>query len=360
MTLPMRRRWPLGWKHWGTSSDPETLLSAVNRHPTKDVEPVSAAPSPFVAATHQPAPLPEPEEALALVRRLLQVPMSLRRFTVTPAVAAGTHRVDAHLLNLLVGAGLPAAGRNGEQLFDGYDIGNAALHLGRTSVQRRAIRTWGAALRAGTVDRRARSLELFSTCPAPGHSGPCRYDVLQPGGTRRRVQVASEGEAELWAATLPPPLASPDLPDDLTDLLHELDCVEFFLLPEVIRWDHELMWRTGMGDCGVIADWLVGAGRHRGYQTRFSFGLLTAAPYSTPHCWAEFQVDGRWVAVDPVLVRAMTRWGGLDEDDFPAHVSIDPIVHRLSDRFTKLVSHGGIWSPVSARTTWVNPDREEQ
>lgn len=328
----------------------------------RDVEHVTTTASPPVAPTRRaaPAPLPEPEEARALVRRLLQVPMSLRRFTVTPAVAAGMHRVDAALLELLVDAGLPAAGRDGDRLFDGYDIGNAALHLDRMSVQRRAIRTWGAALREGTGEPRARSLELVSTCPVPGHAGPCRYDVLQPGGARRRVEAAGEDEAELGSVVVPAPSPAPDLPDDVTGLLHELDGVDFFLLPEVIRWDHDLMWRTGMGDCGVIADWLVTEGRRRGRETRFSFGLLTASPYATPHCWADFRVDGRWVAVDPVLVRAMTRWGGLDGRNFPAHVSIDPIVHRLSDRFTKVVSHGGIWSSLSARTTWVSPELERQ
>jgi transglutaminase-like putative cysteine protease len=70
-------------------------------------------------------------------------------------------------------------------------------------------------------------------------------------------------------------------------------------------------------------------------------------PYSTQHCWAEFLVDRRWVPIDPLTLRAL-RLLGLT--DWPPHRSTGAIVWRLTDRFTKLVSHGGVWAQLSLPT----------
>jgi len=297
---------------------------------------------------------PDPADVQRVVRRLLQVPDSLRRFTLTEEMARRVHRIGPQLLADLVPAGMPAVGSGADRLFDGYDLGNAALHLGLVSIQRRAIRSWATALRTAGGDRPGFRVDVVGSCPIPRHPGPCRYDVLQAGGGRRRVSAAGPGEVELDRLTVRCAPDGPALPEEIRGLLRELDPVDFFLLPEAIRWDHDFLWRTGMADCGGTADWLVAEGRRRGLAVRFAFGLLLARPYSTPHCWAEFLVDGRWVAVDPVLIRAMAAWGGLDLASYPVHTRLDAVVHRLTDHFTKVASHGGVWAPISMRTEWID------
>lgn len=98
----------------------------------------------------------------------------------------------------------------------------------------------------------------------------------------------------------------------MRELLRDGADIGFFLLPEAVCWDPEFMWRTRMSDCGGAAAWLVHEGGRHGLEGRFSFGLLVAAPYFTPHCWAEFLVDGIRVPVDPLLVQAPNQWGGLN------------------------------------------------
>ncbi|GAA3009932.1 transglutaminase domain-containing protein [Streptomyces fulvorobeus] len=293
--------------------------------------------------------LPEPERIDDLVRRLRQVPDRQRRFSVTPAQARRVHGIRPELLAALTAAGVPHLGVGDARLYDAYDLGNAALHLGRLSVQSRSMRSWAKAWQTALDQAPGHRVQVLSACPAPGHPGTCRYGVLL-GGRRRRVEGPAT-EARLGELR-PAPVTRdwPELPSDLRELLQEVEGVGFFLLPEAVRWDPEFMWRTRMSDCGGAAAWLVHEGGRRGLRSRFSFGLLVAAPYSTPHCWAEFLVDGVWVPVDPLLARALNQWGGLDPGAFPPDNTPGALFHRLTDRFTKVVSHDGIWAQVSLPT----------
>ncbi|MGW0615241.1 transglutaminase domain-containing protein [Streptomyces sp. NPDC002788] len=293
--------------------------------------------------------LPDPERIEDLVRRLRQVPDGQRRFSVTPAQARRVHGIRPDLLAALTAAGVPHVGAGDERLYDAYDLGNAALHLGRLSVQSRSMRAWAKAWQTALDQMPGHRIQVVSACPAPGHPGPCRYGVLLDGRRRQVVGPAAEarlGELQVTPATR----AWPELPPNVKELLQEVADIGFFLLPEAVRWDPEFMWRTRMSDCGGAAAWLVHEGSRRGLETRFSFGLLVAAPYSTPHCWAEFRVDGVWVPVDPLLVQALNQWGGLDPGAFPPDDTPGALFHRLTDRFTKVVSHGGIWAQVSLPT----------
>ncbi|MEU3752571.1 transglutaminase domain-containing protein [Streptomyces olivoreticuli] len=297
-----------------------------------------------------PARPPSTQELQALVERLLLVPDEHRRFTVDEQSARRLHRVGPELLSALCEAGVPFVGTGTGRLFDGYDLGNAALHLGLASVQRRAVRSWAGSLRTASAAAGPRyRVDVTASCPVPGHTGPCRYGVLLPDA-RRPVEAASPQETTLARLHVRSRNHWPDFPPAVLDLLRTLEPVGFFLLPEAIRWDPEFLWSTRMADCGGAAAWLVAEGRRRGLEVRFSFGLLVAKPYSTPHCWAEFLVAGRWVPADPLLLRAMAAWGGLDAAAHPPDSSPGAIYHRLAGRFTKVVSHAGVWAPTSLPT----------
>jgi hypothetical protein len=286
-----------------------------------------------------------------VVRKIRQVPDDVRRFAVTAAGARSRHRVGAELLDELVAAGLPYAGSGAHRLFDDYDVSNAALHLGLMSVQRMALRSWANALRQRDGQELIRARAGFAPrCPAPGHPGGCTFELLRPGGSRQARTGSGNGTDVLGTVEADLSGVWPGLPGPVRDLVGEVADLDFFLLPEVIRWDAGFMLAGRIADCGGVSRWLVEEGNRRGLPARFSFGLLVTLPYSTPHCWAEFLIDGRWVPVDPLLLGALRLLGLLD---WPPERSTGAVVYRLTDRFTKLASHAGIWSHLSLPTELV-------
>lgn len=304
-------------------------------------------------------PLTSPADAADrlhyLIGKVRSVPDEARRFAVTAAGARTTHRLDARLLDELVEAGLPSIGSADaadQRLFDDYDLGNIALHLGLMSVRRRAIRSWTNALRRACEQPTARvKVGFVPRCPVPGHSGPCRYGVLGPGGRRQVHEGAQNGTDPVATVELDLTCAWPEVGPSARALIEEFTGVDFFILPEVIRWDPAFMRTARIADCGGAAEWLVAEGRRRGLDARFSFGLLVARPYSTPHCWAEFRTEGVWVPVDPLLIGVMRSLG---LESWPLHHSIGAITSRLCGRFTKLVEHDGVWTPLSLPTEWLS------
>jgi hypothetical protein len=284
------------------------------------------------------------------VRKIRSVPDEARHFCVTAAGARSAHRIDADLLDALLAEGLPSVGPPGGRLFDDYDLGNAALHLGLMSVRRMAIRSWAHALRRNSERDFSRARVGFvPRCPAPGHPHPCQFGLLQPGGRRRIVPGPGNGTAAISHLDVELRGGWPTIEPAARDLIAELADVQFFILPEVVRWDPAFLMRTRIADCGGAADWLVKEGRRRGLTTRFSFGLLVTSPYATPHCWAEFRADGIWVPVDPMLIGVMP---SLDREQWPPYRSAGAIMSRLSGRFTKVASHGGIWTALSMPTEY--------
>lgn len=316
-----------------------------------------------MASRHHPAdqelapnpPGRELDKIPDLIRAVRQIPMHMRRFQLTARQARSLHRVDDDLLDLLVAEGLPVVGTGPDRLFDDYDLGNVALHLGLMSVRRMAIRAWSNALRRNSERAVTRCrVGYVPTCPTPGHADRCEFDLLMPGGHRVPARGAGDGASPLAHLDLELRSEWPELPPAAGELVEECDALRFFILPEAIRWDLDFLRRTGLADCGGVAEALVAAGRRRGISVRFAFGLLVAKPYSTPHCWAEFEVDGVWVPHDPLLLRAMRTWGSLTPAAWPSSRSPGAIFSRLSDRFTKVASHRGLWSAVSLPTEYLS------
>lgn len=289
-----------------------------------------------------------------LVRRVRQVPMRWRRFTVAARVARTRHRIGPELADLLVAEGLPYVGRGEDRLFDDYDLGNLAMHLGLLSVRRMTMRSWASALRRNSAQPHSElRVGVVPRCPVAPHPGACSFQLLREGG-RREVCVAGPENTEPVAHfDVRLPGQWPELGAGARELVDELADLDFFLLPESIRWDSDFMARTRMADCGGAADWLAREGRRRGLPVRFAFGLLVVKPYSAPHCWAEFQTDGIWVPQDPLLLAAMRAWAGLDPVEWHPHRSIGSVLHRLCGHFTKMAGHDGVWAPLSLPTDYL-------
>jgi hypothetical protein len=289
-----------------------------------------------------------------LLRQVHEIPTHMRRFTVPQRVARKQHGITPELADLLVAEGLPHVGRGEHRLFDDYDIGNLALHLGLVSVRRMTMRSWANSLRANSERPRTRvRVGVLPRCPVPPHDGECRYQLLREDGRLEPVTSRPDNREpvahyDIWLAN-----EWPELPAAVRELADEIADLDFFMLPEAIRWDREFMVRTRLADCGTVADWLVHEGQRRGLPVRFAFGLLVVKPYPTPHCWAEFEVDGEWVPYDPLLLKAMRSWAGLDPVRWHEYSSIGPILHRLCGHFTKVAAHDGVWSSLSLSTEQV-------
>jgi hypothetical protein len=280
-----------------------------------------------------------------------EVPTHMRRFTVPQRVARTQHRITPELAEELIAAGLPHVGVGEHRLFDDYDVGNLALHLGLVSVRRMTMRSWANSLRDNSSRPQTRvRVGVLPRCPVPPHAGPCRYRLLREGGRRETITAGPDSRSPVAYYTVSLAGEWPDLPEPVRELADEVADLEFFLLPEAIRWDREFMTRTRMADCGTVADWLVHEGRRRGLTVRFAFGLLVVKPYPTPHCWAEFLVDGAWVPYDPLLLKAMRAWAGLDPVRWHRYASIGPVLYRLCGHFTKVASHEGVWPALSLST----------
>ncbi|MEU6021876.1 hypothetical protein [Micromonospora sp. NPDC047134] len=283
---------------------------------------------------------------------IARVPDDYRSYTCGAWEARTQHGMSAELLERLTRAGLKYREVDGERRYDGLDLGNLSLHLGLSSVQRMAIRSWGrtwARCRRGTGRHLVR---YVPSCPDPGHEGPCRYRFAWPGGQRRQVTLGPLDEPPAVVLDSVPPPPAPAIPDDLAELCHEIARLRFFLLAEPIRWDARFMRSTGISDCGGSSTLLLHGAKRLGYQTRRSFGLLLAEPFSTPHHWADIQIDGEWVPLDPMTMNALARWSTAVPDDIPVTTPLTGIVSRISGRWVPPVRHGTMQPRVSYLTEY--------
>ena len=301
--------------------------------------------------TARPPDGPAPADVSALVAKLRRIPDSARRFVETPESARAQFLLRPAMLDLLTATGLPVRRIDGRPHYDRHDLTNCSLHLSVGAAARTARRFWPAALRRVADAGHARyEIQYQIRCPAPGHAAPCSFVLVLPGGrvlertgTHGRglqvaVQVAVEGR---W----------PDLPSAVRTVLDEaVGEAEFMMLPTDVRYDTRFLQASRLGDCAGVTRLLVRQGRAAGLPARPAFGLIVAPPFAAEHFWAEFLVDGRWVPVDPVLIRAMLRWGVLDPAQWHPYRSIGAILSRIADDGVVLAAHDGRAVPFTLPT----------
>ena len=280
------------------------------------------APPPVSAADH-------PAAVEDLMPLLHQVPDAHRRFDL-PETKAGLSGMTSALLDRLIALGLPwRAGPDG-RLFDRYDLDNIALYTGRPSLQRMAMRSWRSALAALDHPRGPPGLVVDYRLDAT-HQRPRPLTVMTAAHGRVVVDGA---DTPLWREDIPPPepRSPTPLPEPVRRLLTEaMAGLCFFMVREGLRWDSAFSRRTGLAECGGAAKLLVRAAREEGFEARHAFGLILAQPYATPHFWTEFHIDGRWIAVDPLLIRVLRATCGLDAARWHEHRSPGGALLRLSE-----------------------------
>jgi hypothetical protein len=301
--------------------------------------------------TAQALAAPSTARIAELVGLVRQVPDEYRRFNCDAWTARSQHGIPAELLQRLVDLGLPYRANGDERIYDGYDVGNIALHLGQSSVRRVAVRSWGRSFARSRHGGRY-AIDYVPTCPVPGHPPPCRYVLHQPG--ERTVEYVVRGPRDApprVSVDLPGHVAAPTLPAPLVDLCAQIAELRFFLLPEEVRWDVDFMRSSGLGDCGGSSMLLLDGARRLGHDVRLSFGLLLAVPFASPHFWAEVHHDGAWIPFDPLLMAAMRRWSGSMPTDAVPHTPAGGILARVAGDFLPLADHDGVPARLSFVTT---------
>lgn len=244
------------------------------------------------------------EDAIgALLSLILLVPDEGRRFDADDNIARRQHGLSEPLVQALVDAGLPHRSVNGIRLFDRHDLSNASLELGLPSIRRMAMRTWSKTLQES--DRRGRLNAVI-------HLG------MTDSATEPRREIRVEAYAKLLLAD-----------GALALLLEEFRHYKFFMLPEIRRWDLNFITDHRICECGGASRLLVERSRPLGIPVRQCFGLLVAEPYSTGHYWAEFLIEGEWIAFDPLLLALLHRVTRLAPDQWPILRSNAAMLHRL-------------------------------
>ncbi|MFI8420374.1 transglutaminase-like domain-containing protein [Streptomyces sp. NPDC085479] len=297
-----------------------------------------------------PAEPPSPARVLA---PLLLVPASRRHFRLPLSALEKAYGMTAPLVDELTALGLPRRETPDGPLFDENDIASLSLHLRLPSARRAVMAFWIRALRRLTSDGAppAHRVDVTVGCPDPGHEGPCRYEAdLGEGGAGGVFETGPEPQRILASLTLTASGRPRELPPLLRELCEEFREVDYYLLPGDAGADPDLLGRTGIADCILMAQALVDAARARGVEARLAGGLLVAVPFSSTHTWAECRVDGTWLPVDPLLPKALAAWGVPGAELWPPTLAPVGLFHRLGGAPLRPVTHGGTPCGASLRT----------
>jgi Transglutaminase-like superfamily len=297
-----------------------------------------------------PPGVTEPQ-VLSLLEKLRRIPDSARDFDWGVDAAWTRLRVNHDLMAYLTEHGLPYRIVNGVPKYDRVDIVNVSMRLGFGPLARAPRRFWPLALCRSPASGSVRyEMRYKLACPQPGHDGPCRFVAALPGDATAECVTPSGGPGPQVRLDVSAPTAWPPLPPEVRAVVDTAGDIDYLMLPNSVRHDIDFVTRAGVSDCAGVAKILYREGLARGLEVRACVGLIASPPFSTPHNWAEFRVDGTWVPVDPILVREMVEWGVLDPAEWHPYRSTGALLCRLGDYDTMLAHHDGTPLDISVPT----------
>lgn len=275
---------------------------------------------------------PRPSDMIARVRA---IPNAQRAFGCDEHAARLHSGLSAQALDALVEEGLPSAEVGGERYFELGDLHYVGLRLGSARRYLWAVRRWTTSLKL-FAGRTKTGVRIAYRPELPVGAGPVWGAVVLPGGGRRKVIlepgcVVAEPVTVLHGSW-------PPLPSAAARIVAEVAAsVELYILPNACVGDTQLVRETGLSDCHTSALLIANEWRAAGLDSRVVQGLLVTQPYSIFHSWPEVRVGRAWLAVDPLTLRAMGTFGGLDVAAWPAHSCIGPMVARAGMNLVALI-----------------------
>ena len=254
----------------------------------------------------------------ALCARLRQIPRDAGDYTFDAQDALTQFGLGEPELEALRRAGLHGQSADGEHTYAPYDLHYIGLRRGLAQDVLAGINLWRASLER-LVDARGARIHVTYVPKLPDETQQVDGRVVLPGAPNHPVKLRHLTPIAEFTATQS--ATWPALPDNVAAIVDEVASIEFCLLPARLVGDTALARQIGLAECWTGLKLVVEACRRIGRRARIAHGLMVALPFSTPHTWAEVEVDGIWTPVDPLIIDLMRRWGGLDPAAWPHHRS---------------------------------------
>jgi hypothetical protein len=247
-------------------------------------------------------------DAESLIARLRKIPVSSRSFTLDTEIAERDFGLSRDALEAMAGAGLPYGGTSDDPLFAFVDLHYLGLRLGTAQTYLGVIKLWRRTLeRLSRAPRTAVTVRYVPQLPNVDRA--IIGEARMPGGRIHTLalqhnRTAAQLDVQVRATW-------PHLPTGIRNVLNDVGEIELCLLPTRHQGDCNAARAWGLSDCGTAACLIVDECRRAGYQARVVHGLMISLPFSFEHSWAEVGAGGEWVPVDPLVIVAMQRFGGL-------------------------------------------------
>lgn len=117
------------------------------------------------------------------------------------------------------------------------------------------------------------------------------------------------------------------------DFLAQFTDVEFVHLTAAARADEVLLFEERIADCYSFTRHVAPIAAESGLNARASWGVIASVPFSSPHSWIEFQIDGLWVPADIHMASALRAWSLVpgDEDIMQTAFRLGQLYWRWAD-----------------------------
>lgn len=287
--------------------------------------------------------IPKAAEAIA---KLQAVPDKLRNFAIRGERGVRQFGFDLQDMPQLIELGLANRMTGGESLFDWRDLASIASAVHRNAVRMKLMRRWLQLSASAQIEVKKARVSLTAR---PGPGGP--VEILTPLGVQRRASDTPIHEIWQWQVQ---PLPVRCLPEDIYEFVMQYADVQHYFLPWQMEQDLHLFHRVRIADCRSATFAIYKAATEAGLAARPAWGLLVAAPFSTPHAWVEFLIDGDWVPVDIHLASSFLRWGLAEGPVIDIALKLGSLEWRMAERRTPFVRVGTGESTPTFATTILN------
>ncbi len=274
-----------------------------------------------------------------LLDKLARIPAEARVFDTTASAARRRYGISPDVLGSLSDHGFPVSYEDGQARYEESDLVNLSLQLKRGSIYRTLTRYWPRALaKLDDAERVGYQLGYVAECPGDGQ-GTCCFRLLTPDRGYVDLRRTPQDSGRLYSTEIFLPSVWPELPRTACALVESVGDLELFWLPQALRTDVDFMRHSCLANCRGVSQILLAEGAKRGIPVRLAWGLLMPPPFAMTHQWAEIDVDGQPIPIDPLVINAMLRWNVLDARRWTPGRSLGGVLCRLSPDPVSVVTH---------------------
>lgn len=246
-----------------------------------------------------------------IINQLKKIPSHYKKFTLNEETAEKTYGIKKEHLNQFIEQGLEFQEFHNERFFDRYDLSNLSLYFKLPSIQRMAMRTWGSTLKQSTQFNHIQimiSYLLANSLLNEQTTMPIK--ILTPD--QGRITKYFHEQPCVYTFSTNKFIQQFLLKNEAAKLIDQVKDIDFYMIPEELRWNIDFIKNNNMAECGGISKYLYQLAIQNHIPARQLYGILLAKPYSTTHYWTEFLIDEKWIAADPLLIKLLIEQFKLD------------------------------------------------